>query len=421
MDASAGLWCVNVGQGEPRVIGAIEAQLRRLSYFQAFNDAIPGSGHELAAKLLERAPANSRRVFFGVSGSDATDTSVKLTWLYNNLRRKPAKKKIISRRRGYHGITVAAASCTGIAPMHDLFDLPLPGFLYVSAPDAYHFRGTEAELTAYLVGELEATILREGPETVAAFIAEPVMGTGGVLSPPAGYFAGVMDVLSRYDILLIVDETITGMGRLGTWFGSSKFDLEPDFLNIAKGLTSAYFPMSATLVSGRVMTVLDGAAAELGVLNHGFTYSAHPVGSAAALAVMRVIEEDGLLDNATTQGAYLMNELRKALHDEEFVGDVRGEGLMAGVELSAERSTRTPFSYASGAASVVALACRQEGLLVRALPSNNVIAFSPALVVSSSEVDEIVRRFTLGLKRAAPELAKIRRTHEGTVGNVEEN
>lgn len=406
VDASAGLWCVNLGQGERRVIDAMTAQLRRLAYFQAFNDAVPGEGSALADKLVALAPPHIKRVFFGVSGSDATDSAVKFTWLYNNLRGKSQKKKIISRNRGYHGITVAAGSCTGIPAMHRLFDLPLPGFVYVSAPDIYHHRGDPADLVTSLVTELENAILREGPETVGAFIAEPVMGTGGVLPPPAGYFEAVSQVLRKYDVLLIVDETITGMGRLGTWFGSSQFGLEPDFLNIAKGLTSAYFPMSATLVSERVAQVLDDAKQEIGVLHHGFTYSAHPVGSAAALAVIGVIESDGLLENSAKQGKYLLSELRKAAGEHPFVGDIRGHGLMVGVELSAERETRSPFAYTSGAASAVALAAKSEGLLVRALPSNNVVAFSPALIVNRSEIDEIVTRFVRALRRAEPELEK---------------
>jgi adenosylmethionine-8-amino-7-oxononanoate aminotransferase len=407
LDGAAGLWCVNLGYGEQRIIDAVAAQLEKLPFYQSFANVEAGGGGELAEALRKVAPPGIRRVFFGLSGSDAADTAVKLAWFYNNLLGRPRKKKIIARKRAYHGVTLAGGSCTGLEPTHRLFDLPLAGFLHVSAPDAYHFEGDADALADQLAAELDDTIRREGPDTVAAFIAEPVMGTGGVLVPPSSYFPRIGEVLRRHDVLMIADEVITGFGRLGNWFASPRFGITPDIINVAKGLSNGYVPISATLVGERIADVMEKEAGRIGVFAHGFTYSAHPAGAAAALAVMDILADGTLFSQSASRGAYLLKRLRAVVSGHPLVGDIRGAGLMAGVELTTDRASKAGFPTKAGAAAHVAACCRAEGLLVRGLPTNDVIAFSPALIVTEPEIDEMVSRLLRGLDAALPRLAAV--------------
>jgi L-2,4-diaminobutyrate transaminase len=410
LDAAAGLWCVNAGYGERRIADAIGRQSLDLSFAHCFNNQSNAAAEVLSAKILERAPGNMRRVFYGNSGSDANDTNIKLIWFYNNLRGLRHKKKIISRLRSYHGVTVAAASCTGLTSVHAMFDLPLPGFLHVSAPDIYREapEGERAEraYTARLCDELERLILREGPDTVAAFIAEPVIGTGGVLPPPQGYLGAIEEILDRYDIRLILDEVITGFGRLGSWFGAQHYAVEPDLITVAKGLTSGYIPMSASLVGEKIWSVLSEKIPQFKSFNHGFTYSGHPVAAAAAIANLDVLEQDQLLPRAADRGRTLLQELRSQVGDHPLVGDIRGVGLMCGVELSANRRSRTAFDPALGVAGRVLRAAAERGLLVRGLPTNDTMAFSPPFVVSRAEIVEMVHRFVPALDCVASDLKK---------------
>jgi len=399
LDGAAGLWCVNVGYGRQEIVDAIAGQAATLPFYHSFNSMANEPSIRLADRVLRWAPDGMSKVIFGSGGSDANDTNVKLVWYYNNLRGLPDKKKIISRKRGYHGVTVAAGSLTGLPLFHDRFDLPLPMIRHTHSVDQYREKPdgmSQSEFTTYLADELEKMILAEGPDTVGAFIAEPVMGTGGVLVPPKGYFSAVQAVLDRYDILMIADEVICGFGRLGTKFGSHKYDIRPDIMTMAKGLSSAYLPISASVISDRIWAVLEETALEVAAFGHGFTYSAHPTCAAAALANLDIIEREDLVGNAAQIGALLKERLNRDLGDHPLVGDIRGEGLMIGVELVADKESRAMIDLAHKAAIRVMKRGFEEGFLVRALPHGNVIAISPPLILTEDHVDELVS----GLKRA---------------------
>jgi L-2,4-diaminobutyrate transaminase len=403
IDAAAGLWCVNVGHGRGEIVNAVAEQMSQLAFFHTFNGMTNEPVARLSARILKRAPATMRRVFFGNSGSDANDTAIKLVTLYNNLRGKEKKKKIIARWRGYHGVTVAAGSLTGLPGVHRFFDLPLPMVRHVEGPDQY--RAPDLTAADY-AGELEKVILAEGPETIAAFIAEPVMGTGGVLVPPEDYFKAIRRVLDRHDILLILDEIICGFGRLGTWFGADRFGVTPDLMTTAKGLTSGYLPMSAVLIGDRIWSVIEDSSSVVDVFSHGFTTSGHPAAAAAALANLDIIEREDLVARAGNLGTQLLTRLGDALADHPLVGDVRGCGMMVGIELVADRSTRLSFPVGAKVAARVARAAIETGVLVRALPSNDVIAFSPAFVITPEMIEECVVRFVRALDRVSDQLRK---------------
>ena len=409
LDAVAGLWCVNIGYGRHEVADAMGAQARRLAYYHTFSSMSNEPQIRLAERLLSIAPRTLSKVFFGNSGSDANDTQVKLVWYYNNLRGKPRKKKIVSRLLAYHGTTVASASLTGLPAFHRAFDLPIPNVLHTATPHYYRHGApgqSEAEYARALAAELDALIEREGPDTVAAFIAEPVMGAGGVLVPPQTYFDEVQAVLRKHDVLMIADEVICGFGRLGRIFGSEVYGIEPDLMTAAKGLTSAYFPLSAVFVSERVWTVLREASPQMGAFAHGFTYSGHPVGAAAAMANLDILLGEDLVGNSARVGAYLQGRLRETLAGHPLVGDVRGVALIAGIELVADRASKRPFDPAMKVANRVAQSCLDDGLIVRALPAGDVVALSPPLCLTRSQADEIVERLERGLRAVADELAR---------------
>jgi L-2,4-diaminobutyrate transaminase len=413
LDAFAGLWCVNVGYGRRELAEAAAAEMMRMGYYHSFNAASNVPQIRLAEKLLhllreEAGVGHMSKVFFGLSGSDANDTQVKLARYYNNLRGRPGKKKIIARHGGYHGVTVASASLTGIPVYHQAFDLPIEGVLHTPTPPHY-FRyarpgESEAEFTARLVAELEALIAREGPDTVAAFIAEPIMGTGGVLVPPAGYFERVQEVLRRHEILFIVDEVICGFGRLGSWFGSGFYELQPDLMSMAKGLTSAYFPMSAVAVSEPIWRVILEGSPEIGLFAHGFTYSGHPVGAAVALANLALFEQEDLVANAARLGAYLKARLIERVGRHPLIGEIRGEGLMLAAELVVDREDRVFFEPQVGAHRRLAASAVAQGLLVRACPFGSVVAFAPPLTLTEAQADQIVERFAAALEAVTPAL-----------------
>jgi L-2,4-diaminobutyrate transaminase len=403
IDAAAGLWCVNVGHGRKEIVDAVAKQMSQLAFFHTFNGMTNEPVAKLSARVLNHAPATMRRVFFGNSGSDANDTAIKLVTLYNNIRGKREKKKVIARWRGYHGVTVAAGSLTGLPGVHRFFDLPLQMVRHVDAPDQYRAPHLTA---ADYARALERTIIAEGPETVAAFIAEPVMGTGGVLVPPEGYFSAIREILDRYDVLLILDEVICGFGRLGTWFGADRFGVTPDLMTTAKGLTSGYLPMSAILIGNRIWSEIEESSSVIDVFGHGFTTSGHPAAAAAALANLDIIEREDLVARAGTLGSQLLTRLSEAVADHPLVGNVRGCGLMVGVELVADRSSRQSFPVEAKVATRVARAAIETGVLVRALPANDVIAFSPAFVITPDMINECVVRFVRALERVSNELRK---------------
>jgi L-2,4-diaminobutyrate transaminase len=418
IDCGAGLWCVNVGYGRPEIAEAAKTAIENLNYYHIFG----GSSNEPIIRLADRVltllreNAGARhlaRVFFGCSGSDANDTNFKLVRYYNNLLGRPQKKKIIARKGGYHGLTAAAGSMTGIEVYHKAFDLPLDGVLHTSCPHFYRFAEdgeSEAAFCDRMIGDLEALIEREGPDTVAAFIAEPIMGTGGVLLPPEGYFARVQEVLKRHDILFIADEVITGFGRTGNWFATGLYGLEPDFVTLAKGITSAYFPLSASVISERIWQVLEQASPEFGPVMHGFTYSGHPVGGAIGLANLEIMEGEGMVDNAARVGAYLLNQLRERVGDHPYIGDVRGEGLVIALEFSADRASRRRFAPGTNPHRAVAARAMELDLMVRPLPWLEVIPFSPPLCITEADCDEAVDLFARALDAATPDLHQLART-----------
>jgi L-2,4-diaminobutyrate transaminase len=392
LDSFAALYCVNVGYGRTEVTDAMAEQAHKLSFFHAF----AGYGNEpairLAHMIMERAPDHMSRVYFGLSGSDANETNVKLAWHYNVLRGKPEKRKIISRWRGYHGSGIVSGSLTGLAGYHARFNLPLPGFLHTDAP--HYLRRpdrdmTEAQFTDHLIARLEQMIEAEGPDTIAAFIGEPIMGTGGILPPPEDYWARVQEVLARHDILLIADEVVTGFGRTGRMFGSDTYGLSPDFMTIAKGLTSAYAPLSGSIISKRVYDVLAQGTDDFGPLCHGWTYSAHPVSAAAGVATLDLVDSLGLVGNAAEVGPYLLERLTEAMGTHPNVAEVRGKGLLAAVEFMDDPEAGTWFPPMTVGPQIMA-AMLKRGVIARAMPEGNIIGFAPPLCITRAEVDIVV-------------------------------
>ena len=392
LDAFAGLYCVNVGYGRQEIADAIERQARELAYYHAYVGHGTEASVTLAHMVLERAPAHMAKVYFGLSGSDANETNVKLVWYYNNVLGRPEKKKIISRWRGYHGSGLVTGSLTGLKTFHNKFDLPFPQILHTVAP--YYLRRpdpamSEDAFVAHCAAELEAMIEREGADTIAAFVAEPMLGTGGIVPPPAGYWEAIAPILKRNDILLIADEVVTGFGRLGTMFGSDFYGLEPDFMTIAKGLTSAYAPLSGSIVSKRVWDVLEKGTDEFGPIGHGWTYSAHPLCAAAGVANLALVDSLDLLANTRDVGPHFLGALRDALADHPHVGEVRGEGLLAAVEFVADRDSRTFFEPSRKIGPQVAAALGRHDVIGRAMPEGDILGFAPPLCLTRAEAEQV--------------------------------
>ncbi|MEL6208200.1 MAG: aminotransferase, partial [Pseudomonadota bacterium] len=393
LDAFAGLYCVNIGYGRQEVADAIAAQARELAYYHAY----VGHGTEVSIRLakmvMDRAPAHMSKVYFGLGGSDANETNVKLVWYMNNVLGRPEKKKIISRWRGYHGSGLISGSLTGLSLFHKAFDLPLSQVLHTEAP--YFLRRpdpdmSEHDFSAFCAAELEALIAREGAETIAAFIAEPMLGTGGLVPPPEGYWEAIQPILQRHDILLIADEVVTGFGRLGSMFGSEHYGLAPDIITIAKGLTSAYAPLSGSIVSERVWAALEQGTDDLGPFGHGWTYSAHPIGASAGVANLTLIDEMGLVANAGATGAYLQGKLADAFRHHPKVAEVRGEGMLAAIEFAEDPASRRFYEPAGKVAGAIAAEARRNGLVVRAMPQGDIIGLAPPLCLTEAEADTIV-------------------------------
>lgn len=394
LDGFAGLYCVNVGYGRQEIAEAIAEQAKSLAFYHSY----VGHGTEvsitLAKMIMDRAPSNMSKVYFGLGGSDANETNIKLVWYYNNILGRPEKKKIISRWRGYHGSGLMTGSLTGLELFHNKFDLPLANVLHTEAP--YYFRRddldmSEADFVAHCVSSLEEMIATEGADTIAAFIGEPVLGTGGIVPPPTGYWEAIQTVLKKHDILLIIDEVVTGFGRLGTMFGSTHYNIEADFITLAKGLTSAYAPLSGSIVSDRVWQVLMDGTDEFGPIGHGWTYSAHPICAAAGVANLKLIDELGLVQNAGIMGKYLLDELRSALTSHANVGDIRGEGLLAAVEFVEDKDSRTFFDPAKKVGPAVAANLLKHGVIARAMPQGDILGFAPPLCLTKDEADTIIQ------------------------------
>ena len=393
LDAFAGLYCVNVGYGRSEIADAIAEQAKELAYYHAYVGHGTEASITLAKMVMERAPTNMSKVYFGLGGSDANETNVKLVWYHNNILGRPEKKKIISRWRGYHGSGLMSGSLTGLKLFHDKFDLPFPQVLHTEAP--YYYRRpdlamSEADFVAHCAAELEALIDREGAETIAAFIGEPMLGTGGLVPPPAGYWQAIQPILERHDILLIADEVVTGFGRLGSMFGSDHYGMTPDIISIAKGLTSAYAPLSGSIVSERVWKVLERGTDETGPIGHGWTYSAHPIGAAAGVANLALIDKLGFVENAGKVGAYLNEAMADTLAAHPHVGEVRGEGMLCAVELVEGKDDRRFFDATRKVGPAVAAAMVERGVIARAMPQGDIIGFAPPLCLSREEADRIV-------------------------------
>lgn len=413
IDAFAGLYCTNVGYNRPEITRAISEQAEKLAFYHAY----VGHSHEpvirLSERLIRMAPKGMSKVYYGSSGSDANETQTKLVWYYNNMLGRPEKKKIIARHRAYHGSSVASGSMTGLPVFHEAFDLPIPQVKHTVTPHWYwhHEEGeTEEQFARRCAGELERMIRDEGPETVAAFIAEPVLGTGGIIPPPSGYWAEIQKVLRKYDVLLIADEVVTGFGRVGTDFGSDLYGIEPDLMTVAKGLTSGYLPLSGVLVGARVWDVLEQGSERLGPIGHGYTYSAHPLCAAAALANLDIIEREGLTANARDTGAYFQEQLHAAFDDHPLVGEARGVGLLGALEFVADRERREPFDGELKVGTRVSNACNERGLIARAMPHGDILGFAPPLVVTRADIDTIV-----GIAREAVDAVTNELVREGVM------
>ena len=402
LDAFAGLYCVNVGYGRTEIADAIAKQAHELAYYHAYVGHGTEASITLARMIVERAPAHMSRVYFGLSGSDANETNIKLIWYYNNVLGRPEKKKIISRWRGYHGSGVMTGSLTGLALFHSHFDLPRAPILHTEAP--YYFRRadrnqSEEQFSAHCAEKLEEMILAEGPDTIAAFIGEPILGTGGIIPPPKGYWAAIQAVLKKYDILLVADEVVTGFGRLGSMFGSTHYGMEPDLITIAKGLTSAYAPLSGSIVSQRMWDVLVQGSDAFGPIGHGWTYSAHPICAAAGVANLALIDEMGLVKNAGETGAYFNKALKDALSGHRNVGEVRGDGLMAAVEFVEDRDDRRFFDPGRKVGPTIASALLEEGVIGRAMPQGDILGFAPPLCLTPKEAETVVAATLKAVKR----------------------
>ncbi len=393
LDAFAGLYCVNVGYGRQEIAEAIADQARELAYYHAYVGHGTEASIRLAKMVLDRAPDHMSKVYFGQSGSDANETNIKLIWYYNNILGRPEKKKIISRWRGYHGSGLMTGSLTGLEAFQKKFDLPLDRVVHTEAP--YYFRRadlamSEAAFVADCVAKLEELIAREGADTIAAFIGEPVLGTGGIVPPPAGYWDAIQAVLNKHDILLVADEVVTGFGRLGSMFGSDHYGMKPDLITIAKGLTSAYAPLSGSIVSDKMWKVLEQGTDENGPIGHGWTYSAHPIGAAAGVANLKLIDDLNLIENAGTIGKYLNDTMQAALADHPHVGDIRGEGMLCAVEFVKDRDTRTFFDPADKVGYALAAALLSEGVIGRAMPQGDILGFAPPFCLTKEEADKVV-------------------------------
>jgi len=387
IEGMSGLWCASLGFSEKRLVEAATRQLETLPYYHLFNHRSVEPSIELAERLLDIAPAGLGKVLFANSGSEANDQAIKLVWYYNNARGRPEKKKIISRWRGYHGVTIASGSLTGLPANHADFDLPIANILHTDMPSHFHNAKpgeSLADFTRRMVDNLEQLILSEGPDTIAAFIAEPVCGSGGVIVPPEGYFAGIQAVLRKYDILFIVDEVICGFGRTGNMFGCDTYDLKPDIMTVAKALSASYLPISATIVSDDIHEAMMEQSRKHGGFAHGVTYSGHPVCAAVAVETLKIYEDRNIIGHVQEVSTRFLERLH-ALAERPYIGEARGVGLIGAVELVTDKASRTPFAPALGIGPGIQAKAMENGVIVRAL--RDVIAFCPPLIIDRQQID----------------------------------
>lgn len=413
IDSVAGLWCASLGFNNDRLVRAATEQLKKLPFYHTFAAKSHEPMIDLAEMLVARAPVPMSKVFFANSGSEANDTAIKMVWYFNNALGRPLKKKLIGRMKGYHGITIGAASLTGLPANHRSFDVPLPGFLHTLAPHHYHNAlpgETEDAFATRCAEELEALILAEGPETVAAMWAEPIQGAGGVILPPRGYFEKIQAVLRKYDVLLVADEVICGFWRTGNYWGSQTLGLQPDIITCAKALSSSYLPISAVLVNERVFQGLADESHAIGTFGHGYTYSGHPVSAAVAVETLKIYDETDIGGHVGAVGPHLQAELRRRFADHELVGEVRGTGLIGAIELVADKERHANFDPALKIGLRASKLMEANGVIGRNL-SNDTLAFSPPLIITEAEIDAMLD----GVRKALDELAVQLRREKMTV------
>nr|XP_009399251.1 PREDICTED: probable gamma-aminobutyrate transaminase 3, mitochondrial [Musa acuminata subsp. malaccensis] len=409
LDALAGLWCTALGGNEPRLIAAATAQLNKLPFYHSFWNRTTKPSLDLAKEILEIFTARKMgKVFFTNSGSEANDSQVKLVWYYNNALGRPNKKKFIARSKSYHGSTLISASLSGLPALHQKFDLPAPFVLHTDCPHYWRFHlpgETEEEFSTRLANNLENLILKEGPDTIAAFIAEPVMGAGGVIPPPKTYFEKIQAVVKKYDILFIADEVITAFGRLGTMFGCDKYKIQPDLVSIAKALSSAYMPIGATLVSPEIVEVIHSQSNKLGSFSHGFTYSGHPVSCAVALEALKIYKEREIPSHVSAISPKFQEGIR-TFSGSPIIGEIRGTGLILGTEFSDNKSPNDPFPPEWGVGAIFGSECEKRGMLIRVAGDNTMM--SPPLVMTPDEVDELVSIYGDALRSTEEKVAELK-------------
>jgi 4-aminobutyrate--pyruvate transaminase len=401
IEGLAGLWCASLGFSNSRLVEAATRQLKELPFYHNFAHKAVKPAALLAEFLVDRAPVPMSKVFFTNSGSEANDTQVKLVWYYNNILGRPEKKKIIARRGAYHGITLAAASLTGLQYAHNAFDVPIKNILHTDCPHFYHYGEegeTEEQYSTRLADNLEKLILEEGPDTVAAFIAEPFIGAGGVIPPPKGYFEKIQPILDRYDMLFIVDEVISGFYRTGDMFATETYSLKPDLITMAKALSAAYQPIGAVMMNEKVHDVLVEGSRKFGIFGTGFTYSGHPVPAAVALETQKIYESERIGDHVKAVSPRLQQRLR-ALSDHPLVGEARGLGLIGAVELVQDKAAKKNFDPARKVGPWVMNKAADHGLIVRAL-LNDTIAFCPPLIITEEQIDDMFDKFGRALDDA---------------------
>ena len=409
LDAFAGLYCVNVGYGRMEIADAIHAQAQKLAYYHTYAGHSNGVVIELSKRIIEMAPEGMSKVYYGMSGSDANETQIKLVWYYNNVLGCPQRRKIISRLRGYHGSGIMTGSLTGLPVFQNHFNLPLDVVKHTVTPHYYYGAEDgmgEQEFSRYCAAELEKLILAEGPDTVAAFIGEPVMGTGGIIPPPEGYWPAIQSVLKKYDVLLIADEVVTAFGRIGYDFGSERYGIEPDLITVAKGLTSGYLPLSGVIVGDKVWNVLEQGSEQFGPIGHGWTYSAHALAMAAGIANLDILEQEDIVANALKTGAYFQQRLRETFTEHPLVGEVRGEGLLGALEFVADKSRKQRFDASLKVGHRVAAACLEQGLIARAMPHGDILGFAPPLIITKADVELIIGLTIKALDQITEHLAR---------------
>jgi 4-aminobutyrate--pyruvate transaminase len=394
IEGLAGLWCTSLGFNNERLKQAAAAQFDKIGFYHTFNHKTADVVIDLAEKLVELSPIPNARAYFATSGSEAIETMVKLAWVYHAANGQPQRRKIITRDRAFHGSTIVAASMCGLPRMHREFGLPLPGFLYTHCPDAYHNKLPGEDDTAFVVrlaADLEAMILSEGPDTIAAFVAEPINAGGGIVVPPDGYFVAIQAVLTRHGILCLADEIVCGFGRTGNWFGSETVGMRPDMMAMAKALSSSYFPISAVLLSAPIYAALQTMNADGGSFGHGFTNSGHPVGAAIALEALRIYHEMDVVAHVRHMGSRLRAHLDAVAARSKIVGQVRGAGLMLGMELVENPATGQAFPASARIGDQINACALEHGLIIRSM--GDIIGFCPPLIVTESDIDEIAGKF----------------------------